>query len=341
MDRTRVSGWLGVVVMAAVSMVAVGCTNQDDKNQINALSAQNSNLVARNAELQRQLDGSMRENNDLRDRLAARDEAYDELARSKAAAPPPPPVTVVRTAPAPAPTKTASGWEQGVGGDRVTLSSDILFTPGSATLSPAGEKALAKIANDLKKEYAGMNVRVEAGNSIYDGYDETASFLPNIVAQTAQLVARNDIGHAGNTASDANVKAVDTVVGALAASAGGNIYVQNTGNLELGEVEAVAVTRVGLDSTRTALEGTALAGVTAGNNAKVYNTLGNVRVTEDMVATEGDLLVTALLGNVTLANGVSLTAGNLLALNGLNLHLNNAAINAGSDNQQLENKQAA
>jgi len=158
MDRMRVAGWIGVVVMVAVSAVATGCVNQADKDQIDALNDQNRGLIARNAELQRQLNDSMRANNELGDQLTTRDQTIDGL-RNQAPPPPPPPRVIVQQAP-PAPTRTASGWEQGAGGDRVTLSSDILFTSGSATLSPAGEKALTKIAGDLKNEYAGMRVRV-------------------------------------------------------------------------------------------------------------------------------------------------------------------------------------
>jgi len=138
--------------MVLVLAVAAGCANQDDKNTISALSSQNKMLVARNDDLQRQLDNSMRENNDLHNQLAASEE---DLRNARATPPPPPPPM-----PGSGPTQTASGWERGVGGDRVTLSTDILFAPGSATLSAAGERALVKIANDLKKEYSGMRVRV-------------------------------------------------------------------------------------------------------------------------------------------------------------------------------------
>ena len=161
MIRTRLSGWVGVVMMVAMAAVVVGCADPADKREISALDDQSKGFAARNAELQRQLDRSMRENNDLQRGIAERDQTIGEL-RSQASAPPPPPqrIVVKETVPAPAPTKTASGWEQGASGDRVTIGTDILFTPGSATLSAAGEKALSKIADDLKREYAGMRVRV-------------------------------------------------------------------------------------------------------------------------------------------------------------------------------------
>jgi len=147
---------MGVVAMAAVSMVVAGCADSDKQGQIDALMDQNKGLVARNVELQGQLNDSLRENGDLNERLTARDQTIDGLRSQASAPPPPPPRVVVQREPA----RSASGWEQGVGGDRVTLSSDILFTPGSAVLSPAGEKTLTKIAGDLKNEYAGMRVRV-------------------------------------------------------------------------------------------------------------------------------------------------------------------------------------
>ena len=54
----------------------------------------------------------------------------------------------------------AEGWDRSLGGDRLMISSDVLFSPGSATLSAKGKAALDGAVRDLKSSYADLPVRV-------------------------------------------------------------------------------------------------------------------------------------------------------------------------------------
>jgi flagellar motor protein MotB len=47
------------------------------------------------------------------------------------------------------------------GEDTITVTSDILFDSGKATLKPAAKKALDRVVGILKKEYSGRELRVE------------------------------------------------------------------------------------------------------------------------------------------------------------------------------------
>jgi|GEM_PF-1656267 len=163
----------------------------------------------------------------------------------------------------------------------------------------------------------GGNVRVEAGGDITDAY---LNNLPNIIANNAQLVAGGSVGGAGGTASDANIQAVNTLVGTLAAEATGDVYVRNAGGtLTIGDVATIGVNRVALDSTTTPLDVGALSGVTAGGNAKIVSVNGDFNVDAAVTATSGDLLLWAQGGALNV--GANLTAGDLLTLRGNGLAL--------------------
>lgn len=58
------------------------------------------------------------------------------------------------------PVDLAAGWERIAVGDRIPLSSDVLFSPGSATLSAGGKAALDVVIGDLLTTYSGLPVRV-------------------------------------------------------------------------------------------------------------------------------------------------------------------------------------
>lgn len=54
----------------------------------------------------------------------------------------------------------APGWERGLVGDRVTVTTDVLFGSGRAKLTSSGQATLNKIVTQLKSQYAGLPVRV-------------------------------------------------------------------------------------------------------------------------------------------------------------------------------------
>jgi len=88
---------------------------------------------------------------DLEAQLAAKDA---ELAQLRAGTSPAP-TFVTTNDPAP------SGWQPRDKDVSITLSSDILFKPGSSILSDAAKKALDNVADTIKREYPGAKVRVE------------------------------------------------------------------------------------------------------------------------------------------------------------------------------------
>jgi len=87
---------------------------------------------------------------DLEAQLAAKDAELAQLRAGTAPAP-----IIVNNEPAP------SGWQSRDKDVSITLSSDILFKPGSSILSDAAKKALDSVADTIKREYPGAKVRVE------------------------------------------------------------------------------------------------------------------------------------------------------------------------------------
>jgi len=150
MARHRLWGPGVAVVMAALA--AAGCCDKE-KKQLVALTQDYNDLSSRNKELRDELAKAKADEQDLESKLSATETelgaAKDELARLKA------------KGPEPGDGKgTAGGWDRGLGGDKITVGSDLLFSAGRATLSAKGKTALNKIVADLKDTYAGLPVRV-------------------------------------------------------------------------------------------------------------------------------------------------------------------------------------
>ena len=204
----------------------------------------------------------------------------------------------------------------------VEAKAGAVIMDGRAAVS--GGDVVYRSAQDLAvTRIRGANVRIEAGGDITDA---NLNYAPNIIADTAQLVAGGSVGGAGGTESDDNRQALDTIVGTLAVNAGESVYVRNMGGaLTLGDVDAINVNRVALDSTTTALGGAALSGAAAGQNLKIVNTRGDLTVAAAVTAQNGDLLLFAQDGALNI--GADVTAGDLLTLrgNGITLDANLAA----------------
>jgi flagellar motor protein MotB len=153
MMRTTL-GWVAVMFVS-VAFSTVGC-GQKQKEQIEALQAQNNGLRADADELRSQLKDQqaqlLAQLDDSATKLAAAEkklaETEDELAALK------------RRSTAPGTAAGRQGWEIGVAGDKITLGGDILFSSGKADLTRAGKAALARIVNDIKASYSGLPVRV-------------------------------------------------------------------------------------------------------------------------------------------------------------------------------------
>ena len=138
------------------SLSAVGC-NDKSKAHILALTNEKNDLLAERRELRGQLASATSRNSELLAQLDAKDLEVESIKadRDKAL------IDLVNAQDkADKADKAAAGWKATTVGDEISVGSDVLFSAGRATLSPAGKRILAGIASDLKTTYAGMSVRV-------------------------------------------------------------------------------------------------------------------------------------------------------------------------------------
>jgi len=149
------SGVTGLVLAAAIAATSFlgGCSNVS-KKQYDAAMQENAELRERNA----QLEQSVREK-DMQ--LAAKPSPVDLVA---------PPVSIG---------SNDGGFSRGSlssdadfrpdseGGVTATLSGEVLFDSGSATLKASARQSLDRIAGTLKSRYSGRNIRV-AGHTDSD-----------------------------------------------------------------------------------------------------------------------------------------------------------------------------
>ena len=142
------------MVLLLGSAAGSGCNNPD-KARIAGLEREKQGLETRVRDLQVELNALQSGQGDAGRQLAEKDallkarEAELAAMRSQAA-----PVAVANAAP------TAQGWEKGPHGDKVTVGTDVMFSPGSANLTAEGKKKLDKIAADIKSNYGKLPVRV-------------------------------------------------------------------------------------------------------------------------------------------------------------------------------------
>lgn len=133
----------------------VGC-NQVPRQEYDALQLQYNQLSDQNTDLGQQLrDAETREAEylaritDAEQRAAMSQEEASRLRQQLSQRPEP---KVITEAP--------DGWEIIRGGAQITVGTDLLFDPGKATLTQAGQKKVAEIAKTILQEYPDATVLV-------------------------------------------------------------------------------------------------------------------------------------------------------------------------------------
>jgi len=150
MTRSRLGALSISFAMAALS--TLGCCEKE-KKLIEALNADNKKLLDTKTQLQGENAGLKARQQDLLDQMDAKEAAL--LAANQKIAD-----LEARPTTKPVETKKEGEWDIGVHADRVTLTGDILFASGRATLTAAGRTTLNRIISTLRTRYAGMPVRV-------------------------------------------------------------------------------------------------------------------------------------------------------------------------------------
>jgi chemotaxis protein MotB len=131
--------------LVAASMLAGGC----EQDKLEALKHENEVLMQQNQEYRDQIAELERYNAELKSENEAKDRAIaaknEEIAKLQAGA---------------VASKTDDGWQSTTFGDKISVGTDVLFAPGKANLTAAGQRALSQIISALRGRYAGMPVRV-------------------------------------------------------------------------------------------------------------------------------------------------------------------------------------
>ena len=157
-----------------------------------------------------------------------------------------------------------------------TAGGNIYFLAGAAGINANNSVTLGRL------DAGGGNITIIAGWDILDAQNDTVAAtasglaLPvgtrvvNLTASNLHLQSGRHIGQAGNP--------LDTSVDTLAAFAAGNLYVYESTDLAIGTVGLMAVTRVHLNSSTTAVASPPLAGVRTGGHAKFETQDGTLTV---------------------------------------------------------------
>jgi flagellar motor protein MotB len=157
MARTGILRRVGIGFMALIAATTIlgGCSGQ--KKELAASQAESTDL--------RQQVATLEEANKNKDMKLA--ELNNSLTAAQAQLQARPTATDVTnvdpmTPKEPKARRTSGGSDEGSsGGKRFTVSGDVLFDPGQATLKSGSKKALDKIAAEIKSKYKGHSVRVE------------------------------------------------------------------------------------------------------------------------------------------------------------------------------------
>ncbi len=159
MNRSKVLVGLALVLLAGGAGLG-GCAAKEQKNEAEELRNQSTQLLSERDELQSKLElatGEVRQAQAERD--AARREAEAAQQRELAAGQQVPQTFTPSNDPTfPRRDTSPSRPERDV---VITVAGDVLFGPGSASLSAGGKKELDQVARTIRSRHAGHEVRVE------------------------------------------------------------------------------------------------------------------------------------------------------------------------------------
>ena len=139
-----------IVVLAVLALTAGGCATKE-KEMIAELQQLNADLTNKNTELSDQLALAKTAESRLSQQVDTQDTALAQLQQGLTAA-------EQRAAKAAAPARASAARADTV--SKITLGSDVLFSPARATLKSSGKAELNRVAKKLKSNYGGMNIRV-------------------------------------------------------------------------------------------------------------------------------------------------------------------------------------
>ena len=145
-------GALAVSFLAA-GVATIGCCAKE-KKIIEALNADNKKLLDTKTAFQSENASLKSRQQDLLDQMDAKDaellSTNQKIANLEAQAAAKPPAGAAKS----------GEWDVGLHADRVSLTGDILFSSGRATLTASGRATLGRVVATLRAKYAGLPVRV-------------------------------------------------------------------------------------------------------------------------------------------------------------------------------------
>jgi chemotaxis protein MotB len=144
---------LSVALLALVALAAGGCC-EAEKQALAEVQQQYNDLQMQHQQTLSDLNSCQSERMRLQDELSMREDEATRLQTEM--------LTLRGTGPAPddeAP-EVPRGWQETATGAKLTIASDVLFAPGKASLSKAGQGKIREAAQTIKASYPNSIVRV-------------------------------------------------------------------------------------------------------------------------------------------------------------------------------------
>lgn len=149
MKKTTLAGIVAFGLFATI--LAGGCT--DYKAQTVKLQNQNDNLKVQNDDLRKKIDSQEDFIEELNLHIQTSEkviaEKNEKIARLQGKLGQATDIQI-----------TATGWERGTFGDKISVGSDVLFSSGKAKLTRTGKNTLSRVVRDIKNTYPNLPVRV-------------------------------------------------------------------------------------------------------------------------------------------------------------------------------------